>query len=83
MKTTTAPKTGVANTIAGQDLTNPTAPALAMPDPEDPVRNNWMRGLVSRRLRGGRHGTILTYALKKLMGTTRTQDPTNTAAPGL
>lgn len=58
-------------------------PALRMPDPNDPLKRELTKGLVARRQRGGRRGTILTQGLRSVLGQSRTQDPTNTATPGL
>lgn len=74
-----ARQAGLLNTIAGSpttspatDLTDPDAPPLRMPDPGDRVRQEMMRGLVMRRLRGGRMGTILTDLLRRRIGQSRT-----------
>lgn len=71
-QTSTTPRTGLAGTVGQTDITNPENPALRMPDPGDPVRNEWLKGLVMRRLRGGRKGTILSGLLRRMVGTQRT-----------
>lgn len=73
-----APGSGLLGTVGATpktpatDLTNPEAPALRMPDPGDAARREMLKGLLMTRLRGGRRSTIMSGALRSIMGTSRT-----------
>lgn len=76
-KNTAAPKDGLLNTVANPtDITNPEAPALRMPDPNDPVRRVQIMSALMKKLRGGRQSTIMSEITRRLTGNRRTAGAT-------